>query len=210
MSSSTLLLRLLLSWLLCTPRPPARPSERGTQGLQETTGAAGCGWIFQMASIFIRHAAYITIGILQGTRQDTKLAFETEKFINRGKESSLSFATGLSGGREMSPTLPAQWESCFPQRMLPEAWEEEASASRTSPLHWQALSLDRLPSRSCSSRFFPSVHPALCAWGNAAPVAWLGASPSPPEGELCATPILNPGCSQTHWGTSAFFKLGEL
>lgn len=82
MSSSTLLLRLLLCWLLCTHRPPARhgvrPSARSGQSpvadcgvSQRWRGGGAAAGGFSRCQHFIRHTAYITIGILQGTRQDT-------------------------------------------------------------------------------------------------------------------------------------------
>lgn len=82
MSSSTLLLRLLLCWLLCTHRPPARhgvrPSARSGQSpvadcgvSQRWRGGGAAAGGFSRCQHFIRHTAYITIGIVQGTRQDT-------------------------------------------------------------------------------------------------------------------------------------------
>lgn len=202
MSSSTLLLRLLLCWLLCTHRPPGRQSERSFKGCRDD-GAAG-GWIFQIPAFHKAHSIYNDRDIARDTSRH-KTNFKTEKSSTATgtARKPLSLATASGPGR--CPPL-AGWEAaagilCSPRRTLPEAREEEASASRTSPLRWQgrrALSLDRLPSRSRGSSFFPSVHPALSALGNAAPAArssvlpQLGTSPSPPEGELSATPIQNP------------------
>lgn len=108
--------------------------------------------------------------------------------------------------------------SCRRNPLFPteDARQEEALASTTSPLGWQALSLDRLPSRSHSSRFFSPL--CILLFVLQAMQLQLPRAVSCPGWEAALpllkgnfVPSLNPrGCSQTRWGTSASLKLGEL
>lgn len=124
MSSSTLLLRLLLCWLLCTHRPPGRQSERSFKGWRDD-GAAG-GWIFQIPAFHKAHSIYNDRDIARDTSRH-KTNFKTEKSSTATGTARKLLLLAMASRAGKHPALPG-WEAavgilCSPWRMLPETWE---------------------------------------------------------------------------------------
>lgn len=172
MSSSTLLLRLLLCWLLCTHRPPGRPSERAFKGCRDDGAAGGC--IVQIPAFHKAHSIYNDRDIARDTSRH-KTNFKTEKSSTATRK-LLSLATASGAGR--CPPLPG-WEAaagilCSPRRRhrtrRPRPAEHHLSAAK----HWVWTGC---PAEAAVAVFFPLC--ASCALGNAAPAAQSCVQPFP-------------------------------
>lgn len=117
MSSSTLLLRLLLCWLLCTHRPPKRHPTNRTQRAVPI-GRLSChseaerrrcvgGWIFQIPAFHKAHSIYNDRDIARDTSRHKPTSKQKfKKQLQVCKETLISY--GRQAGRRRSLAAAAE------------------------------------------------------------------------------------------------------